>query len=58
MSSSKRTRALGVVAVLLASQLLTACIVVPVPVHRPRAVIVDQDPHYGSPPPPPRRGRY
>ncbi|HZE92556.1 MAG TPA: hypothetical protein VE029_12735 [Rhizobacter sp.] len=41
-------RMLGVVAVLLASQLLSACVIVPVPRYR-RAVIVE--PAYGSPPP-------
>lgn len=51
MQKSTKRRVLGVLAVVIASQLMTACVVVPVPAHR-RAVIVA--PGYGYPPPPPR----
>jgi hypothetical protein len=49
MLKSTQRRVLGALAVVLASQALTACVVVPVPA-RPRAVIVS--PGYGHPPPP------
>lgn len=40
-------RSFAVLGVLLATQLLTACVVVPVPYHRPRgAVIVQPRPYY------------
>ncbi|MET0334092.1 MAG: hypothetical protein ABW190_07450 [Rhizobacter sp.] len=45
---STRGRVIAVVGVVLASQLLTACVVVPVP-HRHRAVVVQ--PGYSGPPP-------
>ena len=48
MLKSTKRRLLGVLAVVLASQALTACVVVPVPA-RPRAVIVQ--PGYAGPPP-------
>lgn len=48
MQKSAKRRVLGVLAVVLASQALTACVVVPVP-HRHRAVVVQ--PGYSGPPP-------
>lgn len=48
MQKSTKRRVLGVLAVVLASQVLTACVVVPVPA-RPRAVVVT--PGYAGPPP-------
>lgn len=47
MQKSTKTRVLGVLTVVLASQVLTACVVVPVP-HRHRAVVVQ--PGYSGPP--------
>lgn len=47
MQKSTQRRVLGVIAVVLATQALTACVVVPVP-HRHRAVVVQ--PGYGPPP--------
>lgn len=48
MQKSTKRRALGVLGVVLASQVLAACVVVPVPTHR-RAVIVQ--PGHSAPPP-------
>ncbi len=50
-----RRRVLGTSAVLIATQLLSACIVLPVPAHRPRTVIVEPGYAEPAPPPPPRR---
>lgn len=50
MQKPTQRRVLGALAVVLASQALTACVVVPVPA-RPRAVVVQ--PGYQGPPPPP-----
>lgn len=47
MQKSTQRRVFGVLAVVLASQVLTACVVVPVP-HRHRAVVVK--PGYPGPP--------
>jgi hypothetical protein len=49
MNKILNRRSLGLIGVLLASQLLSACVVVPVPRYR-RAVVVE--PAYGPPPPP------
>ncbi|MBX3618777.1 MAG: hypothetical protein KF891_02120 [Rhizobacter sp.] len=49
MQKSSKRRVLGVLAAVIASQLMTACVVVPVPAHR-RAVIVA--PGYVHTPPP------
>lgn len=43
-------RSLAVVGVLLTTQLLTACVVVPGPYYRPRGAVIVQ-PGYGPPPP-------
>lgn len=48
MQKSTKRRLLGVLTVVLASQVLSACVVVPVP-HRHRAVVVQ--PGYSGPPP-------
>lgn len=48
MQKSTKRRVLGVLTVVLASQVLSACVVVPVP-HRHRAVVVQ--PGYSGPPP-------
>lgn len=48
MEKSTKRRVLGVLTVVLASQVLSACVVVPVP-HRHRAVVVQ--PGYSGPPP-------
>jgi hypothetical protein len=48
MQKSTQRRTLGVLAAVIASQALTACIVLPVP-HRHRAVVVQ--PGYSGPPP-------
>jgi hypothetical protein len=48
MLTSTKRRLAGVLMVVLASQALSACVVVPVP-HRHRAVVVH--PGYGPPPP-------
>jgi hypothetical protein len=51
-------RALGVVGVLLSTQLLSACVVLPAPYYRHRGpAVVEVQPAYPSPPPP-RDGRY
>jgi hypothetical protein len=48
-------RALGLVAVLLGTQLLSACVVLPVPAHRHRGpVVVEVEPGYQRSGPPPR----
>ncbi|MEO8152991.1 MAG: hypothetical protein ABI605_07970 [Rhizobacter sp.] len=47
MHKSMKRRVLGVLSVVLATQLLSACIVLPVPAHRSRAVVVS--PGYGYP---------
>jgi len=39
-------RALGLAGVLAATQLLSACVVVPAPYYRPRTVIVEPAPYY------------
>lgn len=51
MQKSTKRRVLGVLAVVIASQLMTACVVLPVPGYR-RAVVVE--PGYVHPVPPPR----
>lgn len=58
MNSSMKRRVLGILSVVLASQLLSACVVLPVPMHRHREVVIE--PGYGHPPPPPydNRGPY
>lgn len=48
MQKSTKRRVLGVLTVVLATQVLSACVVVPVP-HRQRAVVVK--PGYPGPPP-------
>lgn len=48
MQKSTKRRVLGVLTVVLASKVLSACVVVPVP-HRHRAVVVQ--PGYSGPPP-------
>ena len=48
MQKSTKRRVLGVLTVVLASQVLSACVVVPVP-HRHRAGVVQ--PGYSGPPP-------
>lgn len=48
MQTSAKRRVLGVLAIVLISQALTACVVVPVP-HRHRAIVVQ--PGYPGPPP-------
>ncbi len=45
MQTSTKRRVLGVLGLVLATQLLSACIVLPLPGHRPRAVVVQ--PGYG-----------
>lgn len=49
MKTSLKRRVLGAVAIVLATQALSACVVVPVPAHRPRAVVIE--PGYAYPPP-------
>jgi hypothetical protein len=50
MHKSMKRRMLGVLSVVLATQLLSACVVLPLPVHHRRAVVVQ--PGYGPPPAP------
>jgi hypothetical protein len=45
MQKSINRRVLGVVSVVLATQLLSACVVLPVPARRARAVVIE--PGYG-----------
>ena len=45
MNKFMNRRVLGALGVVLATQLLSACVVVPVPVYRPRAVVIE--PGYG-----------
>jgi hypothetical protein len=47
MQTSAKRRVIGVLGIVLASQLLTACVVLPVP-HRSRAVVVH--PGHAGPP--------
>ncbi|MGY4829839.1 hypothetical protein ACVNIS_14820 [Sphaerotilaceae bacterium SBD11-9] len=49
MKKSVQRRALGVLAVVLLTQALSACVVVPVPARRAYPVVVQ--PGYGPPPP-------
>jgi len=49
MDKTARRRTLGVLGVILLSQVLSACVVVPVPARRMRPVVVE--PAYGPPPP-------
>lgn len=49
MQKSTKRRVFGVLGVVLASQVLTACVVVPVPAYRHRGVVV-QPGHSGPPP--------
>lgn len=46
MQTSMKRRVLGVLSVVLASQLLSACVVLPLPGHRHRAVMVQPAPVY------------
>jgi|EndMetStandDraft_6_1072998.scaffolds.fasta_scaffold877543_1 hypothetical protein len=55
MNKSSKRRILAVLGVVVGTQLLSACVVLPVPGYRPRAVVVT--PGYGYPPPPPREYR-
>jgi len=50
MNKPVKRRVLGVLSVLLATQLLSACVVLPLPAHRHRAVVVS--PGYGYTPAP------
>ena len=47
MNSSMKRRVLGILSVVLASQLLSACVVLPVPGYRARAVVVEPGYGYG-----------
>lgn len=52
MSSTTKRRVLGIAGVLIATQLLSACIVLPVPAHRQRPVVIHPGHgHYQAPPP-------
>ncbi len=49
MKRTMNHRSLGLLAVLLASQLLSACIILPRPFHRHYVVGIDAQPGYNAP---------
>jgi hypothetical protein len=49
MQGFMNRRGLVLLSALLASQVLSACVVVPAPYYRQRPVIVEPRPHYGPP---------
>jgi hypothetical protein len=56
MLKSTKRRVLAALCVVLGTQMLSACIVVPVPAHRARAVVIE--PGYGYPAPREHRDPY
>jgi hypothetical protein len=52
MTKSVKRRVLGALGVVLATQLLSACVVLPLPVHRHHAVVVSPGYGYGPAPQP------
>ncbi len=54
MQTSTKRRVFGVLGLVLATQVLSACIVLPVPVHRRGAVVVQPGYGYGHDQGPPR----
>jgi hypothetical protein len=52
MNKSVKRRILGVVSLVLATQLLSACVVLPLPAHRHRAMVVTPGYDYGPAPQP------
>lgn len=59
MKTSIKRRVLGALTLVLATQALSACVVVPVPAHHPRPIVVEPGYAYPAPPPPyPYRGPY
>jgi hypothetical protein len=58
MQTSTKRRVFGVLGLVLATQVLSACIVLPVPAHRRGVVVVQPGYGYGHQGPPPDRQPY